>query len=878
MNHFKRWAAITISAALLWSGAMACSGGGGGGSKTHAPVVEGGISGKLPSDTPVDTAPVVTPPVDKPPVSGAPGNGGGMVAGGGVVDKPGTGGVKLPDVKIPDVKPPDVKPPAPVACTYVYSDWSACQADNTQTKTVTSSSPAGCTGSPVLSQSCVYVPPVVPAKPVIVVKLQGYDLNAGPPLLPANTNLLFDLSGTTGVDLVLDLLKITGSDNSVVFNNNPQTKQMINFPKGDIYTVIFQATANGGTDSKTYKIQIVDKPIVKPEPKVPSATLTGVENNKAYLSGGFNFGVINSVNVASYRWELSGGGLASLDKQGMIDGKIIDPSIDFKVEGGKLIKECLSCDKLSVVLPEPQVASDAYTMTVTVKSSTGDTATSALAFTVLKPIIPSATITATLDGVPMVDNEKYKMGALQFTSTSEKDVVQRQWSLENFSGSEGSFAPALVAPASDTSYTVFLTLTSSTGHADKKSFNFTILQPDKIPLVTLMVRDALGSEVKEGGKYAAGQFTASVKTESNVQSRKWALTVPDGSRIEGGAGESFLPNPTMVADPQQEVAYKLSLEVTSSTNNHVTREVSFTIVPKPIPAITADDITITSGMALKSGIPITLHGKTSQFATEYRWVIEPAVVGELCGEKCVNQSDFAAAQESTMFVPFLPGGYKVTLFAKGIGGTARTVILIKTAGPLVAQYNCILSNGNDCVDQGIYPITTFRFNGASSIPATGIESYEWLLDDKVVATYSSAADLYKIMPAAIGDYTVALRVKKDGFSSLSKTMTLHVVAPPKIVLFSSGVNIEQLLIHPYTYYADEERTLDASKTTGADVSAFTITVTSPIGKHVPNKSGTPAGIYKFTPNVKGTYKIHVHAAGAGGVDDKNYSLDILAAD
>jgi hypothetical protein len=44
----------------------------------------------------------------------------------------------------------------PETCTsFTYSAWGACQADGTQTRTVVSSSPAGCVGgSPVLSQSC----------------------------------------------------------------------------------------------------------------------------------------------------------------------------------------------------------------------------------------------------------------------------------------------------------------------------------------------------------------------------------------------------------------------------------------------------------------------------------------------------------------------------------------------------------------------------------------------------------------------------------------------------------------------------------------------------------------------------------------------------
>ena len=53
------------------------------------------------------------------------------------------------------------QPVATTACTsFSYSAWGACQSDSTQTRTLTSSLPSGCTGgTPVLSQSCTYVPP-----------------------------------------------------------------------------------------------------------------------------------------------------------------------------------------------------------------------------------------------------------------------------------------------------------------------------------------------------------------------------------------------------------------------------------------------------------------------------------------------------------------------------------------------------------------------------------------------------------------------------------------------------------------------------------------------------------------------------------------------
>jgi len=45
-------------------------------------------------------------------------------------------------------------------CTgFTYSSWSACSSSGVQTRTISSSSPSGCSGgNPVLSQQCVYVP------------------------------------------------------------------------------------------------------------------------------------------------------------------------------------------------------------------------------------------------------------------------------------------------------------------------------------------------------------------------------------------------------------------------------------------------------------------------------------------------------------------------------------------------------------------------------------------------------------------------------------------------------------------------------------------------------------------------------------------------
>jgi hypothetical protein len=49
--------------------------------------------------------------------------------------------------------------PSPTTCTYTYDVWGACQSNNTQTRIVLTTTPAGCTGTPVVSQACTYTPP-----------------------------------------------------------------------------------------------------------------------------------------------------------------------------------------------------------------------------------------------------------------------------------------------------------------------------------------------------------------------------------------------------------------------------------------------------------------------------------------------------------------------------------------------------------------------------------------------------------------------------------------------------------------------------------------------------------------------------------------------
>ncbi len=57
--------------------------------------------------------------------------------------------------------PGTTPPPTPTTCSsFAYAAWGACQSSNTQSRSVLTSSPSGCTGgSPVTTQACTYVPP-----------------------------------------------------------------------------------------------------------------------------------------------------------------------------------------------------------------------------------------------------------------------------------------------------------------------------------------------------------------------------------------------------------------------------------------------------------------------------------------------------------------------------------------------------------------------------------------------------------------------------------------------------------------------------------------------------------------------------------------------
>ena len=67
--------------------------------------------------------------------------------------------------------------PTPAVCSsFTYSAFNACQPDGTQSRTTTSANPTNCIGgSPVLTQSCTYIPPVTVVTPSTCTFFNYYD-------------------------------------------------------------------------------------------------------------------------------------------------------------------------------------------------------------------------------------------------------------------------------------------------------------------------------------------------------------------------------------------------------------------------------------------------------------------------------------------------------------------------------------------------------------------------------------------------------------------------------------------------------------------------------------------------------------------------------
>jgi hypothetical protein len=113
----------------------------------------------------------------------------------------------------------------PAACTsFTYSDWTSCQSNGTQTRTMLTSSPSGCTGTPPasqLTQSCTYLPPSNTSNIAEEIRLA---------VLSANS-LMYQITeniGETVVNLMNLQCSLSGNfSGQVVINNGSHTLNAI---------------------------------------------------------------------------------------------------------------------------------------------------------------------------------------------------------------------------------------------------------------------------------------------------------------------------------------------------------------------------------------------------------------------------------------------------------------------------------------------------------------------------------------------------------------------------------------------------------------------------------------------------------------------------
>lgn len=163
---------------------------------------------------------------------------------------------------------------APQPCTYTYSAWGPC-VNGQQTRTVISTTPSGCIGTPVLTQSCVVVnqPPTA---------------NAGPDqtiTLPTNSVIL---SGS-GTDPDGTIVNYTWKNSGGVVVGTTASITLTNLTEG-VYTYNLTVTDNQG-DSGSDSVIIT----VKAAPTNQNSTQVIVyeyANNTAAKAAGLKVGML----------------------------------------------------------------------------------------------------------------------------------------------------------------------------------------------------------------------------------------------------------------------------------------------------------------------------------------------------------------------------------------------------------------------------------------------------------------------------------------------------------------------------------------------------------------------------------------------------------
>ena len=183
----------------------------------------------------------------------------------------------------------------PQPCTYTYSAWGPC-VNGTQTRTVISAVPTGCTGTPILTQSCVIVnqPPVVNA---------GTDKTL---ILPINS---VPLSGSAtdfdGTIASVEWTQISGPAQAAFTPINAVSTTVSNLVQG---TYIFRliATDNLGLTAFDEATVVVNPQPVNQNPIAnagPDVTIT-LPINSVTLNGS---ATDSDGSIVGYTWKNNGG-------------------------------------------------------------------------------------------------------------------------------------------------------------------------------------------------------------------------------------------------------------------------------------------------------------------------------------------------------------------------------------------------------------------------------------------------------------------------------------------------------------------------------------------------------------------------------------------
>lgn len=171
-------------------------------------------------------------------------------------------------------------------CTYVYSNWGEC-VNGVQTRIVISSAPSGCTGTPILTQSCTgNSSPIVNA---------GTDKTL---ILPINSVTLFGSASDVDGSIVSYLwTKQSGPVEGIIMTPNTPSTQLTELVQGT-YTYRLTVTDNTGAVSFDEAVVVVNPAVSVNQPPVVNAGADETFTISKTISGT----ATDDGSIASYRW------------------------------------------------------------------------------------------------------------------------------------------------------------------------------------------------------------------------------------------------------------------------------------------------------------------------------------------------------------------------------------------------------------------------------------------------------------------------------------------------------------------------------------------------------------------------------------------------